>query len=56
MDNNRLKMIIKYLNFDTMTDWDIEFMESVERQMDQKGKLSIRQEEIVEKIWRKRLD
>lgn len=53
MDEDRLKMIIKILDFDLLTDWECTFLESVEEQMETKGELSEKQEEFVDKIWEK---
>lgn len=53
MDEDRLTMIIEQLDFDLLTDWESDFLESVEGQMEEKGELSEKQEEFVEKIWEK---
>ena len=42
-----------YLDFDLLTDWEQEFVESIERQYRSKGTLSPRQRALLEKIFRK---
>ena len=56
MEKERFKMIIEMLDFDKLSDWEEEFLISVEEQFKTKNYLSERQEEIVEQIFRKRND
>ena len=53
MDSERIKMILKHLDFDLLTDWEEGFVISVEEQFKRKGNLSELQEEHLEEIWRK---
>lgn len=53
MTEDRLLMIIKTLDFDRLTDWEIKFLEDAERDMKRFGKISTRREEIAEEIWEK---
>jgi len=46
-------MILKYLDFEKLTDWEEEFLISVEEQFKRRGYLTEKQEKIVEEIWRK---
>lgn len=53
MDALRFKHIMGYLDFDLLTDWEQEFVESVERQFKARGGLSEKQWNVLEKIFRK---
>ena len=54
MDSARFKMIMKFMEWDKLTDWEHDFIESVEKQFKQKGYLSEKQEEVLERIYRER--
>jgi len=53
MDVNRLKFIIKALDFDRISNWEEDFLISIEEQFKRKGNLSEKQEEIAEQIFRR---
>lgn len=53
MDVNRLKFIVKALDFDRISDWEEDFLISIEEQFKRKGNLSEKQEEIAEQIFRR---
>jgi len=53
MDVNRLKFIIKALDFDRISDWEEDFLISIEEQFKRKGNLTEKQEEIAEQIFRR---
>ena len=53
MDGARFKHIMGYMDFDLLTDWEQEFIESIEYQFKNLGYLTERQEDVLEKIFRK---
>jgi hypothetical protein len=54
MTSDRLKWIISGLDFNLLTDWEANFAESCEIYFQNKGDLTERQEEILEKIYREK--
>lgn len=56
IENNqqRLKHIFAYIEYDNLTDWEQDFVESVSDQFEENGSLPERQLEILEKIFRER--
>jgi len=52
MKLDRLKWIVSGLDWDALTEWEQKFVESVEEQFDRNGKMSERQEEILERIYK----
>ena len=52
MDDGRFKHIMGYLDFNLLTDWEQEFVESIERQFKARGNLTEKQEDKLEKIFR----
>ena len=54
MTKDRLKWIISGLDFDILTDWEEEFVESIEKYFNKKGDLTDTQEEILERIYEKK--
>ena len=42
-----------YLDFNLLTDWEQEFVESIERQFKSRGNLTEKQGDVLEKIFRK---
>jgi len=54
MTLDRLKWIISGLDFDYLTDWEQQFVETVEIYFYRKGNLTERQEEILERIFREK--
>ena len=54
MDSARFKMILKFLDYDLLTDWEMDFLISVEEQFNEKGCLSEKQEEVLERIYKER--
>jgi len=53
MDESRFNHIMGYLDFNLLTDWEQEFVESIERQFNARGGLSEKQWDVLEKIFRK---
>ncbi len=54
MDQKRFDWIIKAIDFDKLTDWESDFIDSIERQFKRKGDLSPEQERIMEEIFERR--
>lgn len=54
MTPERMKWIIKGLDFDKLTDWEMKFIESVEKAMKKYGDLTERQEEVLERIFQEK--
>jgi len=54
MNTKRFQHIFKFIEWDKVTDWEQEFLESVEKQFKHKGFLSEKQEEILERIYKQR--
>lgn len=52
--NERIKWIIRGLMFDDLTDWEQNFLESIEKQSDNGKWLSDRVIEIVERIYKEK--
>lgn len=49
--SDRIQHIIKFMDFEKLTDWEIKFMESIESYYKAKRTLSERQIETLEKIF-----
>jgi len=54
MDEARFKWLIKAIDFDTITDWEEKFIESLENQFIKKKFLTEKQLAILEKIYEER--
>ena len=54
MTKDRLKWIISGLDFDKLTDWEEKRVEEWEKQFKEKGYLTDRQEEILERIFKEK--
>jgi hypothetical protein len=52
MEKNRLGWIITGLDFEKLTEWEEEFVESMERHFKDHGALTKKQEDILERIYR----
>ena len=53
MDEARFEHIMGYLDFDMLTDWEEQFVMSIEGQFKSRGYLTERQGDVLEKIFRK---
>jgi predicted DNA binding protein len=55
LDTDKLKEVFEGLTdkFDKLTKWEQDFVESVKEQYENKGELTERQLEFLEKIWMK---
>ncbi len=51
---DRITHIFKFIDWEQLTDWEQEFMESVEGQYKAKGHLSEKQMEVMERIYKDR--
>jgi len=54
LQNERVRWIISGLTYDDLTDWEQDFIESVESQSDEGKVLTNRQMEILEKIYKEK--
>lgn len=54
MNKERMKWIITGLDWDLLDDWEERFVEGVERFYRENGRLSDRQEEVLEQIYRQK--
>ena len=54
MEADRLQLIIKHIDADSLTDWETDFLISIERYFERNGDLTEKQEEILERIWREK--
>ena len=54
MDAARIKHIFEWVDWDKFTDWENEFLISVEEQFKNKGYLSEKQVEVLERIYKQR--
>ncbi len=54
MDLPRLKWIASGLDYDRLTDWESRFVESVEEQAQRTGRVTDKQEEILERLYREK--
>jgi len=54
MTKERLKMIIEWLDWDKLTEWEERFVEDVENKFKIYGKLTEKQEEVLEEIFKKK--
>ena len=54
MDRSRFNWIIKAIEWDKLTDWEEEFLQSCDSQLKKKNELSEKQEEIIERIFREK--
>ncbi len=53
VQNKRVKWIISGLIYDDLTEWEQDYVESIENQSDQEKMLTEKQMEILERIYRK---
>ena len=49
--SDRIQHVLKFMDFDKLTDWETKFMESIESHYKAKHSLSERQIETLEKIF-----
>ena len=54
MTPSRFKMIMKFMDWDKLSDWEHDFVISVEKQFKRRGTLTEKQEEKLEGIYRER--
>jgi hypothetical protein len=54
MDKKRLERIINGLDWDTLTKWEKGFVHSCEENFDKYGRLTDRQEEMLERLFREK--
>ena len=54
MTGERLQMIIEWLDWDRLTKWEEKFVEDIENRFKIYGKLTERQEEVLEEIFKKK--
>ncbi len=52
MTKDRFDLILDGLDFERLTEWEEEFVESLEEQMKSRGQLTQKQEDCLEKIYR----
>jgi len=53
MRDERIAHIFRYLEYDSLTEWEDDFILSVSEQYERKGSLTERQLEVLENIFRK---
>jgi hypothetical protein len=54
MNRERLKWVVSGINFEKITDWEQEFLESVETYFDRHGNITDKQEAILERIYKEK--
>ena len=54
MNKERFRWCMSGIDQDSLTDWELEFLESCEEQLEYKEELSERQSEICERIYKER--
>ncbi len=54
MDRARFDWILKAIEWEKLTSWEEDFLQSCDSQLKKKNKLSERQEEIIERIFREK--
>jgi hypothetical protein len=54
MNKDRLSWIVRGLDYDRLTDWEQRFVESVEMQFNEKGFLTEKQEDTLERIYKEK--
>ena len=54
MNADRLKWIITGLDYDLLTDWESQFVESIEDYFKRRGDLTEKQEETLERIFKEK--
>ena len=54
MTRDRFQMIIEWLDWDRLTEWEEMFVEDLERKFNTYGYLTARQEKVLEEIFKKK--
>jgi len=54
MDSQRFQWIIRWLDWERLTEWEEDFILSVENYFEKRGYLSKKQENILERIYREK--
>ena len=51
MDKERLKWIVSGLDWEQLNDWELRFVESCEKRMEEKGSITEKMEGILEELY-----
>ncbi len=54
MTKDRLEWIIRWLDYPLLSEWEERFVESIEEQFKINGRISDKQEEIIERIYKEK--